>query len=254
MVVFYRCNDYLIYLKTIEDNYTSENKQSLNGISQSQKIHAKYFTDKLKVIDIEHLWTIDEITGLYVKIDEISDDRFIYKIGEMAKVKGTHDDVFCYYLDKDVARFCDKSPLRDHFDGEIIQYYMNGMIYKKYNCVNKIKEGKYEKYHKNGVLKIKRTFFNGEKTNDYFKYRKNGMLSKHKTYFKGRKENCKKYFKNGNISIDMDFFESDITYCVTYNEITGKKLMEIQYLNGYPATYYDVTYSKDGTEMYTETY
>ena len=227
MIVFKRCGNYLVYLQKLPDiTITNENRESLKDVSKEQKLHAKYRANKLLVLKIEHLWKEEkEKDEILITIDEIKntispEKRLTYKVGEIIEELEFDENLekICshgihYYLDKDTARFCIKSPLitKGKFSGEVIGYRDNGGIYMKYTCIQGKKEGKYELWHENGNLWVKCNYIQGKEDGEYEEWYENGNLYMKCNYIQGKLEGeYENWYDNGKPFIKHTYIQGKI--------------------------------------------
>jgi len=113
-------------------------------------------------------------------------------------------------------------------DGEHIEYYENGEIYSKYNCIDGKLDGEYIFYYKNGLIYYKSYYINGKLNDEFITYYESGNISYKQNYLDDKKNGeCICYdIDNDNEITNKCYYIYDIEvseiYWTSYNR--NKKL------------------------------
>lgn len=155
----------------------------------ADKMHAKYRTNKVKVISID----AEGRQYDYARSFCYDQKSLKYKVGYIIEVDDfdTDLDKVCssgihYFLDYKTAYFYNLSFI-ETVDGSYRQWYDNGNKHIECYFENGIREGEYHEYYENGNKHIECYFKNGIRNGKYQECYENGSIKVECYYKNGKK-------------------------------------------------------------------
>jgi len=193
-IVFTFTDDYIIVLLKITNTHTNEYRTDIidlnnatyigfnfivlkifniwnPNISYSKKI-IKYFDDSYLIFQ-ENQIILKQDTNYIQNYDILDKDIIMTDIYYIYFYK-TIDTVFYKVLQQYITNL-------NNFEGDCYEWYDNGMLYKKYNYKNGIRNGIWIKFYPSGVKTYNGKFINGNKVGNWIFYYETGEIDTNKT-------------------------------------------------------------------------
>uniref|UniRef100_A0A6C0EAF7 MORN-repeat protein n=1 Tax=viral metagenome TaxID=1070528 RepID=A0A6C0EAF7_9ZZZZ len=236
ITVYKKCNRYILILCKLEDTVTNESREFIIDPK-----YAKYKANKLRVLKIFDMFTLEEILELkqeytYVK-NEIVEEVTYCKTIEVAyyadnyKLNLTNGKFIEWY--ENGSKRTEYTLVNGKIDGIYKYWWDNGNLHIMNTMSNGILDGETRVYYTNGKINILRNYVNNVMNGDYYEWYNNEKIKIKCTYINEKKDGTEEtWYENGNRKFVCDF-KNGIHHgrCISYYE-NGRERELFTYENG----------------------
>ena len=221
---YWAVGEWIVIFEKIKNiTITDENREELRECGAVEKRRALYTANTLKVINILH--ARNQILS-NISIDEISDDIFTYKIGNI--IERTEGEGIHYRLDFSVEQrkaLCDPS-IRQYFSGILRLFYDNGRIKSETNYVEGIIHGNCMFYFDNGIMGLFSQYSHGKPEGIWISSYPNGTIERKDSFLDGELHGEQSRFSELGIPLRIYYCKNGKTDGINLSFYENGKLTE----------------------------
>ena len=224
------CGEYIVTMKKLSDTICNESRKGI-----IDQLHAKFRTDKLLVISIEHKETKETLDK--VQNTSYLDKKIWYKVSKEVSVTDYDRDVeviygkgIHYFLSRETAFYWDNFNIKD---GIFKSWYDNGQNTTEYTNVDGKRHGTCRTWNYNGQKITECNYVNGKLNGLWLSWNNEGTLTNEGYYVNGKRDGLwQTWYSNGQKKMKCIYASGyyDGLWKLWYNN--GQKNVECIYVVG----------------------